>query len=45
VTRYWLLCIVYGVAALIMAVALVRSASRDSARASRIQLKDDSTTS
>jgi len=39
-TRYWLLCIVYGVAALIVAAALVRGAVRESAGAGPARLKD-----
>lgn len=42
-TRYWLLCIVYGVAALIAAIALARSASRKSQAPTRSQVPDSTT--
>jgi uncharacterized protein len=35
-TRYWLLCIVYGVAALIVAVVLGLNASREATATSRV---------
>jgi uncharacterized protein len=42
-TRYWLLCSVYGVAALIAAIALARSASPKPATVSRSQVQDSAT--
>jgi hypothetical protein len=42
-TRYWLLCIVYGVAAVVVAIALVRRALQQSADASPTPLKDSTT--
>jgi multisubunit Na+/H+ antiporter MnhG subunit len=41
--RYWLLCIVYGVAALIAAMALARSALRKPAAPTRSQVPDSTT--
>jgi uncharacterized protein len=42
-TRYWLLCIVYGVAAVIAAIALARSALRKAAAAPRSKVQDSTT--
>lgn len=42
-TRYWLLCIVYGVATLIAAIALARSGSRKSQAPTRSQVPDSTT--
>jgi hypothetical protein len=42
-TRYWLLSIVYGVAAVIAAIALARSALRKQVAAPRSEVRDSTT--
>jgi membrane-associated protease RseP (regulator of RpoE activity) len=42
-TRYWLLCIMYGVAAVIAAVALARSPLRTPAAVPRSKVRDSTT--
>jgi uncharacterized protein len=42
-TRYWLLCIVYGVAAIIAAIALARNTQRKRVAASGSQIQESST--
>jgi CAAX protease family protein len=42
-TRYWLLCIVYGIAAIIAAIAVVRSGLRKPAIAPRSRVQDSTT--
>jgi membrane protease YdiL (CAAX protease family) len=44
-TRYWLLCIVYGIAAAVAALVLARKSLRESTRASTHHVSEDSTTS